>query len=149
VVRGKIAKGHFVKGMQHPRIFGRGHTGRGRTNIAPYKGLFYCVTMEPVLQLDISGPQESVLVWTCLPPQEAWAASGHVWTTWVCASPGRVYTTGGLSFTCTYLDNRSLCLSLIHASILQGTELHRTYLVSTTGACNAPGQSTLQGLSNT
>ncbi len=35
MVRGKIAKGHFVQGMQHPRIFGRGHTGRGRTNIAP------------------------------------------------------------------------------------------------------------------
>jgi hypothetical protein len=29
-VRGKIAKGHFVQGMQHPRIF-----GRGWTNIAP------------------------------------------------------------------------------------------------------------------
>jgi hypothetical protein len=24
-VRGKIPKGHFVQGMQHPRIFGRGH----------------------------------------------------------------------------------------------------------------------------
>ncbi len=34
-VRGKIAKGHFVQGMQHPRIFGRGHIGRGWTNIAP------------------------------------------------------------------------------------------------------------------
>jgi hypothetical protein len=34
-VRGKIAKGQFVQGMQHPRIFGRGHIGRGWTNIAP------------------------------------------------------------------------------------------------------------------
>ncbi len=33
-VRGKIAKGHFVQGLQHPRIFGRGHIGRGWTNIA-------------------------------------------------------------------------------------------------------------------
>jgi hypothetical protein len=33
--RGKLAKGHFVQGMQHPRIFGRGHIGRGWTNIAP------------------------------------------------------------------------------------------------------------------
>ncbi len=30
LVRGKIAKGHFVQGLQHPRIF-----GRGWTNIAP------------------------------------------------------------------------------------------------------------------
>ena len=35
LVRGKIAKGHFVQGMQHPRIFGRGHIGQGWTNIAP------------------------------------------------------------------------------------------------------------------
>jgi hypothetical protein len=35
LVRGKIAKGQFVKGMQHPRIFGRGHIGQGQTNIAP------------------------------------------------------------------------------------------------------------------
>ncbi len=34
-VRGKLSKGHFVQGMQHPRIFGRGHIGRGWTNIAP------------------------------------------------------------------------------------------------------------------
>ncbi len=34
-VRGTIAKGHFVQGMQHPRIFGRGHSGQGQTNIAP------------------------------------------------------------------------------------------------------------------
>ncbi len=33
-VRDKMAKGHFVQGMQHPRIFGLGHIGRGRTNIA-------------------------------------------------------------------------------------------------------------------
>jgi hypothetical protein len=38
-VRGKLAKGHFVQGMQHPRIFGWGHIGRGWTNIAPL-GLF-------------------------------------------------------------------------------------------------------------
>ena len=36
LVSGTIAKGHFVQGMQHPRIFGRGHIGRGRTNIAPF-----------------------------------------------------------------------------------------------------------------
>ncbi len=35
LVRGNIAKGHFVQGLQHPRIFGRGHIGRGWTNIAP------------------------------------------------------------------------------------------------------------------
>ncbi len=34
-LEGKIVKGQFVQGMQHPRIFGRGHSGRGRTNIAP------------------------------------------------------------------------------------------------------------------
>ncbi len=34
-VRGKIDKGHIVQGMQHPRIFGWGHIGRGWTNIAP------------------------------------------------------------------------------------------------------------------
>jgi hypothetical protein len=33
-VRGKIAKGYFVQGMQHPRIFGRGHINQGQTNIA-------------------------------------------------------------------------------------------------------------------
>ncbi len=38
LVRGKLAKGHFVQGMQHPRIFGRGHIGRGWTNIAPIWG---------------------------------------------------------------------------------------------------------------
>ncbi len=37
-VRGKIVKGHFVQGLQHPRIFGRGHIGRGWTNIAPFYG---------------------------------------------------------------------------------------------------------------
>ncbi len=36
-VRGKLAKGHFVQGMQHPRIFGRGHIGWGWTNIASSK----------------------------------------------------------------------------------------------------------------
>jgi hypothetical protein len=34
-VRSKIAEGHFVQGMQHPRIFCWGHIGRGWTNIAP------------------------------------------------------------------------------------------------------------------
>ncbi len=38
-VRGKIAKGHFVQGMQHRRIFGRGHIGRGWTNIAPSQNI--------------------------------------------------------------------------------------------------------------
>ncbi len=37
-VRGTIDKEHFVQGMQHPRIFGQWHIGRGRTNIAPKKG---------------------------------------------------------------------------------------------------------------
>jgi hypothetical protein len=41
-VRGKITKGHFVQGMQHPRIFGRGHIGRGWTNIAPLFLRFHC-----------------------------------------------------------------------------------------------------------
>ncbi len=34
-VRGKLAKKHFVQGIQRPRIFGQGHIGRGWTNIAP------------------------------------------------------------------------------------------------------------------
>ena len=29
----------IVQGMQHPRIFGWGHIGRGRTNIAPSAGV--------------------------------------------------------------------------------------------------------------
>ncbi len=29
--------GRFVQGAQHPRIFGRRHIGRGRTNIAPFQ----------------------------------------------------------------------------------------------------------------
>jgi hypothetical protein len=33
--QGHIDKGHYVQGMQHPRIFGRGNIGQGRTNIAP------------------------------------------------------------------------------------------------------------------
>ncbi len=33
--QGQLAKGHFVQGIQHPRSFGRGHIGRGWTNIAP------------------------------------------------------------------------------------------------------------------
>ncbi len=41
MVRGTIAMGHIVQGMQHPRIFCRGHIGRGRTNIAPEK-IFRC-----------------------------------------------------------------------------------------------------------
>ncbi len=42
--RGTTAKGHFVQGMQNPRIFGRVHIGigRGRTNIAPF-ALHYLV----------------------------------------------------------------------------------------------------------
>jgi hypothetical protein len=39
--------GHFVQGMQHPRIFGQGHIGQGRTNIAPTKrGLFTTVSQQ-------------------------------------------------------------------------------------------------------
>jgi hypothetical protein len=37
-----MAKGHFVQGMQHPRIFGRGRIGQGRTNIAPKRGTLDC-----------------------------------------------------------------------------------------------------------
>jgi hypothetical protein len=33
--QGHNSQGIFVQGMQHPRIFGRGHIGRGRLNIAP------------------------------------------------------------------------------------------------------------------
>jgi hypothetical protein len=38
-VRGTIAKGHFVQGAQHPRIFGQGHIGRGHINHASNEGL--------------------------------------------------------------------------------------------------------------
>jgi hypothetical protein len=31
-VRDTISKGRFVQGAQHPRIFGRGHIGRGHIN---------------------------------------------------------------------------------------------------------------------
>jgi hypothetical protein len=31
-VRDTISKGGFVQGVQHPRIFGRGHIGRGHIN---------------------------------------------------------------------------------------------------------------------
>jgi hypothetical protein len=41
-VRGKIANGHFVQGMQHPRIFGWGHIDRGWTNIAPKEPIVSC-----------------------------------------------------------------------------------------------------------
>jgi hypothetical protein len=33
-VRGTISKGRFVQGAQHPRIFDRGHIGRGHINPA-------------------------------------------------------------------------------------------------------------------
>jgi hypothetical protein len=33
-VRGTISKGRYVQGAQHPRIFGRGHIGRGHINPA-------------------------------------------------------------------------------------------------------------------
>ena len=33
-VRDTISKGGFVQGAQHPRIFGRGHIGRGHINPA-------------------------------------------------------------------------------------------------------------------
>ena len=33
-VRDTISKGRFVQGAQHPRIFGRGHIGRGHINPA-------------------------------------------------------------------------------------------------------------------
>jgi hypothetical protein len=33
-VRGTISKGHFVQGVQHPRIFGHGHIGWGHINPA-------------------------------------------------------------------------------------------------------------------
>jgi hypothetical protein len=34
LVKGTISKGRFVQGGQHPRIFGRGHIGRGHINPA-------------------------------------------------------------------------------------------------------------------
>ncbi len=37
-VRGKICKGRFVAGAQHPRTFGQGHIGRGDINPASDKG---------------------------------------------------------------------------------------------------------------
>ncbi len=37
-VRGTISKGRFVKGAQHPRIFGRGHIGWGHINSASILG---------------------------------------------------------------------------------------------------------------
>jgi hypothetical protein len=43
LVRGTISKGHFVKGAQHPRTFGREHIGRGHINPplpAPPSGSF-------------------------------------------------------------------------------------------------------------
>ncbi len=33
-VRDTISKGDFIQGAQHPRIFGRGHIGRGHINPA-------------------------------------------------------------------------------------------------------------------
>jgi hypothetical protein len=33
-VRDTMSKGGFVQGAQHPRIFGRGHIGRGHINPA-------------------------------------------------------------------------------------------------------------------
>ncbi len=35
-VRDTISKGGFVQGAQHPRIFGRGHIGRGHINPASF-----------------------------------------------------------------------------------------------------------------
>jgi hypothetical protein len=32
-VRGTISKGRLVQGAQHPRIFSRGHIGRGHINV--------------------------------------------------------------------------------------------------------------------
>jgi hypothetical protein len=37
LVRDTISKGGFVQGVQHPRIFGRGHIGRGQINPASKK----------------------------------------------------------------------------------------------------------------
>ncbi len=36
LVRGKISKGHFVHGAQHPRTFGQGLIGRGHINPASF-----------------------------------------------------------------------------------------------------------------
>ncbi len=41
-VRGTISKGCFVQGGQHPRIFGRGHIGRGHINPASLKAHCRC-----------------------------------------------------------------------------------------------------------
>jgi hypothetical protein len=37
-VWGTIDKGHFVQGMQHPRIFGRGHINPASSECAPPPG---------------------------------------------------------------------------------------------------------------
>jgi hypothetical protein len=44
LVRGIISKGRFVQGAQHPRTFGRGHTGRGHINPAYYLYLLIYLT---------------------------------------------------------------------------------------------------------
>ncbi len=40
-VRDTISKGRFVQGVQHPRIFGRGHIGRGHINPASFKSTIF------------------------------------------------------------------------------------------------------------
>jgi hypothetical protein len=45
-VRDTISKGGFVQGAQHPRIFGRGHIGRGHINPAVLRGCSCYFAME-------------------------------------------------------------------------------------------------------
>ncbi len=37
IVQGRIVQGHIVQRTEHPRLPLRGHSGRGRNKIAPYK----------------------------------------------------------------------------------------------------------------
>jgi hypothetical protein len=48
-VRGIISKGRFVQGAQNPRIFGRGHIGRGHINPASFKD--YAKSMQTLVSL--------------------------------------------------------------------------------------------------
>jgi hypothetical protein len=65
-------KGHFVPGMQHPRIFGRGHIGQGRTNIAPWRTML--ISQAPGLPdaYSPSHPQGEPIVSTLFPLKGQW-----------------------------------------------------------------------------
>ncbi len=52
LVRDTISKGGFVQGAQHPRIFGRGHIGRGQINPASEKHGVW----DPMPELTLTSP---------------------------------------------------------------------------------------------